>query len=243
MNTSFFDIEGLIIPPTALKLRRAVELVAALSSDALPFASPVECRAKDGLETVVFEVRVERPQERQYDIRETERLAATFEPSDHTWPEVIALRRDFPLVPHLNLRENELPRSLCLYEDSWDRVRLTWSPPSFIEWIRRWLALTVRDKLHAEDQALQPLMFSSGYRLILPVGLELENFPDSTVLRVTAPGGVDGRVLCADPATAGQKAEHEVKFTGFSIRTPPRAHGVSRRAPRMFDGARPHISM
>ncbi len=156
MSAPFFDIEGLIIPPTALKLRRAVELVAALSSDALPFASLVECRAKEGAEAVVFDVRVERPQERKHDIRETERLAVTFEPSDHTWPEVIALRRDFPMVPHLNLRESELPRSLCLYEDSWDRVRLTWSATSFIEWIRQWLALTVRDELHREDQTLEP---------------------------------------------------------------------------------------
>ena len=57
-------------------------------------------------------------------IERQEPLAATFPEDDSRAPEVISLRRDFPSAPHLNLRIEELPKSLCLYDQPYENVRL-----------------------------------------------------------------------------------------------------------------------
>ncbi len=226
------DIEGLIVPPQSLRLRRAQHLVAALSADDLPYATLVECRTGEGSETVVFDVEMERPQICDYDIRGTERLAATFDPSDGTYPEVVALRHDFPIVPHLYLRNEELPRSLCLYDRPWAEIRLTWTAPSFIEWIRTWLALTARDELHQEDQALEPLVLSCGWHLLLPANLDLEADEGPIVLAVEVLGGKDGRVLQGMPVALPEWHKSKLAFAALYTRTPPRRHGVIRRTPQ-----------
>jgi len=232
VESPLLDIEGLIVPPKSFRLRRAQHLVAALSSDDLPYATLVECRTRERSETVVFDLEVERPQICDYDIRGIERLAATFDEADEIYPEVVALRRDFPSVPHLNLRREELPRSLCLYERPWDEIRLTWTAPSFIEWIRTWLALTARDELHQEDQALEPLMPSCGYHLLLPANLDLETDEGPIVLAVRRLGGKDGRVLRGMPVALPEWHESESDFAALYAHTPPRRHGVIRRTPQ-----------
>ncbi len=55
---------------------------------------------------------------------------------------MLALRKDLPYVPHLNPRDEEIPRSLCLYEESFDELRLTWTPSAFVERVRWWLSET-----------------------------------------------------------------------------------------------------
>src|SRR5256885_23620 len=83
-------------------------------------------------------------------------------------PAALALRRDFPLVPHLILGASRGPRMLCLYDTPWSEARLTWTPPAFIERIRSWLARTARGELHAADQPLEPLLLATRYILVLP---------------------------------------------------------------------------
>ena len=65
---------------------------------------------------MIFEVEVQRGQHSAHDVRRRERIAAVFREDDAVAPEALALRSDFPLVPHvkaLNLTFlEEFPRSL-----------------------------------------------------------------------------------------------------------------------------------
>lgn len=232
VDDTFIKPQGLIVTRAVFKLRRAVEVAAAAASDQLPYARLVECRTHDGLETVVLDMDVQRPQVRDHDIHSTERVAVIFHPSDENYPEVLVLRRDFPLVPHRGIRSEEFPRSLCLYDQPWVDVRLTWTAPGFIEWVREWFGLTARGELHREDQPLEALMFSSGHRVLLPIKLD-ENTPGKIVpLALSLPGGKDGRVIKARPVEQAKWFEADVKFAAVYINTPPRTHGVIHRIPQ-----------
>ncbi len=123
--------------------------------------------ARDG-EVVIFSVNVERPQKLVYDIRREEYLAAIFWNGDNQVPEVLSLRKDFPKAPHLNLREKEFPRSLCLYDQPYEQVRLNWTPASFLGRVRFWLAKTAVGTLHGNDQPLEPYISGSGAYLVVP---------------------------------------------------------------------------
>jgi integrative and conjugative element protein (TIGR02256 family) len=132
-------------------------------------------RQPGGMETVVFLAYPERPQILTHAIEKREPLAATFPDTDDRAPEVISLRRDFPNVPHLNLGHRELPKSLCLYDQPYEVVRLTWTPAEFLHRIHFWLSKSATGTLHGQDQPLEPLISASGYRLILPADFDLVN--------------------------------------------------------------------
>jgi hypothetical protein len=136
------------------------------SSGSLPYVSLVDCFSTNlaGVvsESIVLDVVVERPQRPINDIRHQERVAVVFEGADRFIPELLALRRDFPWVPHVNLRLEEFPRSLCLYDRPWSELSSRWTPADFVERIRFWLAATARGELHQDDQPLEPLILHHG---------------------------------------------------------------------------------
>ena len=103
MAQSILPICGDLVEPSALALPKARELARFLQSATNPFARLLECRARAGEEIVVLELDVELPQRPTHDIRHTEQLATIFFEGDRLQPEVLSLRPDFPLVPHLNL--------------------------------------------------------------------------------------------------------------------------------------------
>lgn len=156
------------VAPAALRVRRAADLAGRLAGGSIPFARLVECRRAGTAEGIVMDLDVETPQDRSADVRPLERLVAWFGEEDDTYPEVLALRESFPFVLHLNLRDVELPRSLCLYDQPWPEVRLTWTAPAFVRRIRTWLSDTARGALHRDDQPLEPFLAASGMYLVLP---------------------------------------------------------------------------
>src|ERR1700752_5197159 len=112
MSDTYLGPFGIIVPPASLKLARSKALASLLGEHDLPFVQLVECRqftvrSGETAETVVFDAEVERPQRLLNDIHRIERLAAAFGPADDTYPEVYALRDNFPRVPHTNLRNSE----------------------------------------------------------------------------------------------------------------------------------------
>jgi integrative and conjugative element protein (TIGR02256 family) len=149
---------------------KAQGLAKYIASDKHPYATLIDTRrdAASGVETVVFEVIVELSQNRVNDVLERELLAVSFSPADDTFPEVVALRDDFPWVPHLNQREVEFPRSLCLYEIPFTTLKLRWTPTVFVERVRQWLSLTSEGKLHQDDQPLENVFLGAFPPLILP---------------------------------------------------------------------------
>lgn len=176
MENQYCDAKGLIVSMDSLELPRSRELAAALDTGRLAFVSLVEYRrhSDDGgeiHETIIFDVEVERPQRCVHDIRRVERIATEFAAADNWYPEVTLLREDFPKVPHLNLRVEEFPRSMCLYDQSWSEIALRWTPSVFIERVRAWLAETAKGTLHQEDQPLEPVLAGTGLSIILPPDL------------------------------------------------------------------------
>src|SRR5258708_7406799 len=99
------------------KARDLAEAVSALP--ALPYVKLIECRTGTSPQAdyVIVDLEVELPQHPAVGIRKHEVCAIVFPAGLTTTLDILALRDDFPQVPHLNLREQEYPRSLCIYED------------------------------------------------------------------------------------------------------------------------------
>lgn len=214
----YMDAPGTSTKADELIVPKARTLASYLESGKHPYATLIDIRrdAASGVETVVFDVIAELSQTRVNDVLERERLAASFAPADDIFPEVIALRDDFPWVPHLNQREVELPRSLCLYELPYTTLRLRWTPTVFVERIREWLSLTSEGKLHQDDQPLENIFLGQFPPLIFP----------SNFLTSILEGGNDGNAAIRFGVYAvGDSPEG---ITGFVV-TDPKMHQVSMR--------------
>jgi len=155
------DANTLVIP-------KAVELVRWLRRVSTTYATLVQTLRTDTTEVVVFDVEAQLPQVRANAIENVERIAAVFPEADDASPEVLALREDFPRVPHLNLRDEELPRSLCLYEESYRDLKQRWTAARFVERVREWLSDAASGRLHQEDQPLEAVLLSTDGILLIP---------------------------------------------------------------------------
>lgn len=160
-----------------LNLPRAISCSRAIRNS--PFCKEVELRkiiqSKDSFvindEIIVFDTEVEVPQYSRNDIRTSERIAIIFSQTDKKIPYVFALRKDFPKVTHENLFFKDYPKSLCIYEQSFDDIKISWSSNVFIEDIRTWLKKTAKANLHQDDQQLEPFILFYDGDIILPVDL------------------------------------------------------------------------
>ncbi len=175
MSEEWFAAPGEQIQSVALRIPKARQLAEFISSGVHGGTRLLETRhiaGPDRAETIILEVQVEVGQEPVHDIRPVERIAVTFLESDVYWPEVLALRSDFPSdVPHLFPRADDEPRSLCLYEDSYGELKLRWTAVKVIERIRFWLRETSRGTLHGSDQPLEPVFTGRYESLVLPADL------------------------------------------------------------------------
>ena len=167
---TWFQVDGDLIEPELLEFAGAQGLRDALAW--YPLARLVEVRAwekGDGrVEVVVFDVEPELPQDLVHDIRSVEQLAVMFAEGGEVCPTVIAMRKDFPSVPHLNWTPSGGPKNLCLYEDAWSEVRLRWTGAGFLREVLQWLSHTATGELHGEDQALEPFLFESTNVVVFP---------------------------------------------------------------------------
>lgn len=233
MPDSYLPVTGEIIPADGLKIEKSKSFAAALRQ--LDFVRLVECRAKTdtGEEIVIFNAEVEVGQVTVNDIHGIERLSVHFDPADARLPEVFALRVDFPHVPHLNLKEQEFPRCLCLYEENAEDVKLRWTAANFVTRIRDWLALTARGELHAEDQHLEALLAFSPFTLIVPPDLltkERSDGPDFLSVGDTREAG-ERLTLMAKYMSRREAPDKGLKHVAMVIEGSPQTHGVIRHLP------------
>ncbi|HEV2692321.1 MAG TPA: ThiF family adenylyltransferase [Verrucomicrobiae bacterium] len=70
------------------------------------------------------------------------------------------------------MKLEEFPRSICLYDQPYEQVRISWTPADFFRRVHNWFSATALGNLHAEDQPLEPLVSTSNYKLILPGDFE-----------------------------------------------------------------------
>jgi hypothetical protein len=239
MEPIFFDAGGTPVDAQSLKIVRARMLVDAVDGGTLDFVRLVECRRRsdssaDGeTEIVVLDLDIQRGQLAVNDIWRTERVAVVLENDDHTYPEVLALRNNFPPVPHRNLRNEEFPRSLCLYEQSWDEIRTRWTAAAFIEHIRQWLADTATGTLHRDDQPLEPLLLGTPYRLVIPADLVKVGGETAEKLDVAlVPSGEHRGTLIARKSYSPRRQDQPTQFIASMFVAEAREHGVIRNAPR-----------
>jgi hypothetical protein len=224
------------LPGEEARAPKARDVLRLLEQVKPPFVRLIGCRrVADPLpaDAVVFDVEVELPQHKIHDVRRWERIAALFWDGDVATPEVLALRADFPPVPHLNLRTQELPRSLCLYDEPYSEVKLRWTAAGFVERIREWLALTARGELHAEDQELEPLLMGSPWWLVVPTDLvESARAAAPELLEIEAVQSDRGKyTLVARRVEGGVPRQQAPRFVATAFLGEPQPHGLIREQP------------
>jgi hypothetical protein len=236
MTTSYLLPPGTAGDITALTAPKAIDLARLLRVDAIEYATYIECRTETDHDVVVFDVAVEVGQITAHPIKRFERIAARFDHADQSIPEALALRDDFPLVPHLNLRVNPLPRSLCLYDQSYHELRRQWAAPRFVERIRTWLALTAKGKLHATDQPLEPLLWGTTGHIVLPWNVLSADFDSAKPLGVTATS-IDKHdlfLMVQDEASIADE-QTRLPYVVLVLTCTPQTHGVIQARPASLD--------
>ncbi len=237
---TYLDAPGGVVAPDDLQLAKAQEMTRALSGGVLPFVWLVECRRigwfaeRDaGAEVIVFDVEVELSQRRAQDIHRRERVAVVFYQHDTGMPEVLALRADFPRVGHLNVRLEEFPRSLCLYDAPYSEIRLQWTAAGFIGRIREWFAKTAQEMLHASDQPLEPLLLGAFCPIVFPPDLfSCENLALPDRLAVYGINSGDDRMLLiANPSASHPQTQNAQAFVAAGVQGQPQQHGLIHRPP------------
>ncbi|MCC6589054.1 MAG: ThiF family adenylyltransferase [Bryobacterales bacterium] len=226
-----FDPPGVLVHPAGLTIPRAKALCGYLDSRLNPYAALVETRQMpSGAEVIVLDLDIEVPQVRANGISCTERLAVAFEPDDSRCPEVLALRQDFPWVPHANLRAQEFPRSLCMFDLAWSEQRLRLAPGSLVEWMRTWLRDTANGSLHRDDQPLEPMFLASTWYIVLPSQFFDPTQLDGACAAIPIYRGEDGcPILLALPGV--RQPQHSQRFIPLVMDLPAQTHGVIRHAP------------
>ena len=230
MNDEFCEIDGKVISASNLTFPKAKDFANAVENS--DYACLVECRRiTSDREIIVFDAKVQVGQKTVHKIKRHERLAVVFEKSDTIMPDVLALRRNFPLVPHINLRSKELPRSLCITEQHYSEWKLRLTGATFLENIRNWLALTAKGTLHAEDQPLEPLLLGSLGELILPSDF-FTRTADSEPFSITfLETGNQRAVLIAERPETVDKNRRSFKYVATVLQSTPQPHGIIRGAP------------
>lgn len=124
------------------------------------------------LECLIVEVECDGvPPKNPVGIRYRERLALCVPIDPKKLIEVLALRKDFPILMHQNQGVLDAPASLCLYFEPTAAVMRTWTPAAFLRRIQWWLEKSARGELHPADQPVEHLFFASKYELVLPWNL------------------------------------------------------------------------
>ncbi len=232
MAANYLAAPGEVISADDLTVPKACETVRFLLSALHPYAGFVEARKNGANEVIVADLSIEVGQEPVHDIRPLERVAIEFSPADSSPPEVLALRADFPLVPHINLRVNEFPRSLCLYEESYDEVKLRWTAAAYIERIRIWMRDTGTGTLHRSDQPLEPILLAWSH-LVIPSDLFTrgeQNEPEQLVVTEYIRDEKRGEVLIAERPEAAV-GKPGIPFVVAALTCPPQPHGAIRHQP------------
>lgn len=188
------------------------------------------------LEIIVVDAESDRvPPDNPPGILYRERLAICVPDDSRQLLEVLALRRDFPVMIHQNQGVVGAPASLCLYFEPATVVLRTWTAPKFLRRIQWWLESSARGELHPSDQPVEHLFFSSRYELVLPWNFaELRKCGENKLLFHSTPERVDGGITFFVNAKTPNNSEvrnSEVRVACFEFTLPPVVHGFIEQNP------------
>lgn len=230
MNDEFCKIDGEVVSTDDLEILKAKEFANAVK--AATYAHFIECKRTDSnSEIIVFNAEVQIGQKTVHAIRSLERIAVEFDGSDAAMPEVLALRCDFPSVPHLNLGLKEFPRSLCVTEQQYSEWNLRWTGPEFVENIRHWLAETAKGTLHDEDQPLEPLLWGTADIIILPSDLFMKG-SFSEPLSIPVVRNVNKRrIFVTERPEFIDEDQNPLEYVATAFMSEPLTHGIISKVP------------
>ncbi len=242
-EANFLEAPGELIGSDELQAQKARNLYQTLKAGLQDYCWPRECRRFEvsgergsTADVIVFDAEIEVGQRPAHPIRKLERIAALFRHDDSMLPEAFVLREDFPLVPHLNALSSlrkELPRNLCLYDEPYSEIQLSWTPAAFLKRIREWLDRTARGELHAEDQPLEPLLIGSPWSIVLPP--DLFEREEESALQIAVRGYVEddlqNRLLLAEWLDKAHLDENALPCAVVTLKGSPQEHGIIRKTP------------
>lgn len=160
-----------------------------------------------------------------------ERLALCVPSDPKKLIEVLALRRDFPILIHQNLGVPGAPAGLCLYFEPPATVMRTWTPPAFLRRIQWWLEKSARGELHPADQPVEHLFFASKYEFVLPWNLaELRKNPALRFVVALRQQRPDQGFTCfLEPISTDTSKAKTIAHVELAL--PPIVHGFVERDP------------
>jgi len=173
MASEFYDLAALTeVDEGALKIPRAAALCVAIRrhrDTRLLKILKIPVATAGQSEVLVLEMDCEGvPSRNTAGIQYCERLALFVTADEKNVPQVVALRKDFPVMMHQNQGQAGDPANLCVYFGPMAATLRTWTPESFLHRIRWWLEASARGELHPADQPVEQLFFNSRYELVLP---------------------------------------------------------------------------
>ncbi|SFN67979.1 ThiF family adenylyltransferase [Dokdonella immobilis] len=192
-------------------------------------------QTKDGaptIECLIVDVECDGvPSKNQFGIAYRERLALCVPSDPKRLIDVLALRRDFPELMHLNQGLPGAPASLCLYFESPAAVLRTWTPPAFLRRIQWWLERSARGELHPADQPVEQMFFASQYELILPWNYaKLREDLSARFVVFKGPERPNGGFTCYMEAVSGAVADAKTA-AHIDLLLPPVTHGFIEHNP------------
>lgn len=160
--------------PGSLQLQRSRQLRdAMLRNSDFKLLEALAEGGDGGREALIVDVHCdEMPNRNPEGLLSPERLAIVASCEATKPPTVLALRKNFPSVMHLNATPAGEPRSLCLYFEPQRAVMRTWTAPTFLRRIQWWLLKSAQGALHATDQPVELPFFDTGWELILPADFD-----------------------------------------------------------------------
>lgn len=167
-------------------------------------------------------------------IKRTETLALIWH-KDREYPlDVRALRKDFPMTLHQNGVALNDPKSLCLFEHSWQDLQHKITPELILERILWWLRNAAENTIHPHTQPIEQLFYSSKYRLIIP-DILLNNvdsgiFKNSFIAFVSSKDSSPAIMRLINSNSEARKNVHNI-----TIVTNPVENSPVRHAPRNLE--------
>lgn len=223
--SDYIDLGGTQVSPYELMTSKAKDLATAIIANTFYNASFVECRkdAETERDIVIFDVKVDLAQVQVVKILDVERIACVFAWQDDSIPLIYALRSDFPATAHMHLMKTEFPRCLCIFDEDYDDIKISWSTPGMMFRISNWLTKTSIGELHNPDQPLELLLPLANDDLILP-----ESW-DAKILQFEIRESTNGRKTYI-PVPFNKNSEEKM-FLAAAFQGRPLVHGVMRRMP------------
>lgn len=194
-------------------------------------------RLNDGVpsvECLVVEVECDGiPPKNAFGINYRERLALCVFADTKRLIEVLALRKDFPILMHQNQGTPDAPASLCLYFEPAATVNRTWTPQNFLRRVQWWLEKSAEGSLHPAEQPVEHLFFATKFELVVPWNLgALRADPSLRFAIARCAERADGGFTCFMEAIPKDAAQRAGTAAPIELQLEPVVHGFVERDPQ-----------